>query len=79
MEIAILAGAGVSSIEIPDAHLVERAVRASFQRVRVGQARWTGVVAALTVGSSVAIALCRRFDLDPYQTRERRGRAGVPK
>lgn len=51
-----------------DSDLLERAVRnaGSWHRPR-----WSHVADKLAVGSSVAIALCQRFGLDPEEIKKR--------
>lgn len=51
---------------IPDAKLLERAVRnARAQRGRGYHPRWTAVSDAFGLGSTFSQQLCRRFGLDP--------------
>jgi hypothetical protein len=53
---------------IPDAELLRRGVQQSRSRnCRKGQkhARWEAVMDSFLLGSSFAVELCRRFDLDP--------------
>lgn len=48
-----------------DKELVERAVRNAKARKTGKHVRWAAVVDTFGVGSTSAIALCRRFDVDP--------------
>lgn len=51
---------------IPDAELLERAVRTARPRSGRGyQPRWVGVMDSFALGSTWARQLCRRFGLDP--------------
>jgi hypothetical protein len=50
--------------EIPDAELVERAVRNSLPQVNRGVYRWACVARTFGCGSTVAQTLCRRFNLN---------------
>jgi hypothetical protein len=52
---------------ISDEELVRRAVRNARPRHPAGGVRWHAVVEALAVGSSYAVNLCRRFNLDPNE------------
>lgn len=52
--------------DIPDARLIERAIRAAH--VDRGRAeRWVHVMAAFSLGSTYAQQLCARFELDPFE------------
>lgn len=58
----------MSVATIPDAKLLERAVRgARDHRSRKGvkHPRWVAVMDSFTLGSTYAQELCRRFGLDP--------------
>ncbi|WP_342711543.1 hypothetical protein AAFG13_06780 [Bradyrhizobium sp. B124] len=58
----------MSVASIPDSELLRRAVIQSRARdCRKGQqhARWEAVMDNFLLGSSYAVELCRRFDLDP--------------
>jgi len=52
---------------IPDKELLRRAVKGARARRRMGEAhyRWVAVMEAFALGSTYAMQLCRRFDLDP--------------
>ena len=52
---------------IPDAELLERAVKAARAKGRGYQPRWVGVASAFGLGSTYAHQLCRRFDLNPSE------------
>jgi hypothetical protein len=52
--------------DIPDADLVERAVRAAYVG-RESQERWVHVRDTFSLGSTYAAQLCRRFGLDPEE------------
>lgn len=59
--------------DIPDAQLLERAVKSARpKRGRVP--RWSAVGDAFALGSTYSIQLCRRFGIDPDQ---QIGRTGV--
>lgn len=51
--------------DIPDAELVERAVRNAKPSSRVRKPRWFAVQERFGLGSTYAAELCRRFGLDP--------------
>ena len=55
-----------SVADIPDAELIERALRTARPRRRIGaQPRWSAVMDVFMLGSTYAAQLCRRFGLDP--------------
>lgn len=51
--------------DIPDDKLIERAVRNARPRRRA--TRWSAVSDQFGLGSTYAMQLCRRFDLDPNE------------
>lgn len=51
--------------DIPDANLLERAVRSARGRTGRINPRWVGVADAFALGSTYSRQLCRRFGLDP--------------
>lgn len=48
-----------------DAELLERAIRYAVSRENFPMPRWTAVMDTFLIGSTEALALCRRFHLDP--------------
>ena len=60
--------------DIPDAKLLERAVRSACRRdARKGEKhpRWTAVSDVFALGSTYATQLCRRYGLDPDEELKR--------
>lgn len=55
--------------DIPDAQLVERAVRNCRRQTMHGrkELRWGRVSERFALGSTYSIQLCRRFNLDPHE------------
>jgi hypothetical protein len=53
--------------EIPDAKLLERALRNAKPRAPGKSPRWYAVSFAFGLGSTFAIELCRRFGVDPHE------------
>jgi hypothetical protein len=53
--------------EIPDAKLLERAVRSSRPRMPGLSPRWHAVSYSFALGSTFSMELCRRFDIDPHE------------
>lgn len=51
--------------DIQDEVLLRRAVTSARDSVRGKHPRWTGVMARFQLGSTYAMQLCRRYDLDP--------------
>jgi hypothetical protein len=51
--------------DIPDAKLLERAVRGARPNRPGRHPRWVAVVDTFALGSTYATQLCRRFGLDP--------------
>lgn len=54
--------------DIPDAQLLERAVRSALERDRrkgERHPRWVAVADVFALGSTFSAQLCRRFGLDP--------------
>lgn len=61
--------------DIPDAELLRRVVRSRALCKPGRHARWVFVMDAFGLGSTYAAQLCRRFGLDPDQSRTPRNAA----
>ncbi len=59
-------------IKLPEGYtfekLVKRAVRNARPRLAGTSPRWVAVMDTFATGSTVAIEICRAFDLDPNET-----------
>ncbi|MCA6108166.1 hypothetical protein [Bradyrhizobium cenepequi] len=55
---------------IPDEELLRRAVKGARSNKTPwrGSPRWVAVMETFGLGSTYSAELCRRFDLDPYET-----------
>jgi hypothetical protein len=54
--------------DLPDESLIRRAVMNA--RPKRGEPRWAAVADAFGLGSTYAIQLCRRFNIDPDKVRK---------
>ena len=52
--------------DIPDAHLLKRAVELARPKTLRGEVRWHVVGAVFGLGSTYSAQLCRRFGIDPH-------------